>query len=58
MPPRRGKKTVPIQECLIDNRGLHDARHNINEQRHRKLVDMEERGYNTHRGGRYDSDED
>ena len=57
-PPPRGKKTVPIQEHLVDNRGQHDARHDINEQRRRKHGDAEERGYNAHCGGRYVSDED
>ena len=56
--PPRGKKTVPIQECLVDNRGQHDARHDINEDHCRRHGDAEERGYSAHRGGRYDSDED
>ena len=49
---------VPIQERLVDNRGPHDARHDINEHRHRKHGDVEEWGYSAHHGGRCDSDED
>jgi len=49
---------VPIQERLIDNRDPRDARRDINEHRHRKHGDTKERGYNAHRGKRYDSDED
>ena len=55
-PSPRGKKTVPMQECLIDNQRLHDARHDINEHRRCRHGDVEERGYSTHHGGRYDSD--
>jgi len=36
----------------------HNARHDINEYRRRRHGDAKERGYSTHRGGRYDSDED
>ena len=57
-PPPRGRKTVPIQEHLIDNQRRHDARHDINEYRRRRHGDAEERGYSAHHGGRYDSDED
>jgi len=49
---------VPIQERLVDNREPRDARRDINEHRRRKHGDTEERGYSTHHGGRYDSDED
>ena len=49
---------VPVQERLVDNRGPHDARHDINEHRRRRHGDTEERGYITHHSGRYDSDED
>jgi hypothetical protein len=57
-PPPRGRKTSPVQERLVDNRGRHDARHDINEHRRRRHGDAAERGYSVHRGGRYDSDED
>ena len=57
-PPPRGRKTVPVQERLVDNQRRHDARHDINEYRRRRHGDAEERGYSAHRGGRYDSDED
>jgi hypothetical protein len=57
-PPPRGKKTVPIQECLIDNREPRDAQRDIDKHRRRKHGDAEERGYIAHCGGRYDSDED
>ena len=49
---------MPVQECLVDNRGQHDARHDINEHRRRRHGDAEECGYSAHRDGRYDSDED
>ena len=57
-PPPRGKRTAPVQNHPIDNQRRHDARHDINEYHHRRHGDAEERGYSTHRGGRYDSDED
>ena len=49
---------VPVQERLVDNPGPHDAQHDINEHRCCIHGDAKERGYSTHRGGRYDSDED
>ena len=49
---------VPVQEHLVESRGQHDARHDINEHRYRRHGDAEERGYSAHRGGRYDSDEE
>ena len=57
-PPPRGRKTTPVQERLVDNRGQHDARHDINEHRRQRHGDVEERGYSAHCGGRYDSDKD
>ena len=57
-PPPQGKKTVPIQERLINNREPRDARNDINEHRCRKYGDVEEQRYNTHHGGCYDSEED
>ena len=57
-PPPRGRKTTPVQERLVDNRGQHDIRHDINEHRRRRHGDTEERGYSAHCGGCYDSDED
>ena len=57
-PPPRGRKMAHLQERLVDNRGQHDARHDINKHRRRRHGDAEERGYRAHRGGRYDSDED
>ena len=57
-PPPQGRKAAPVRERLVDNRGQHDARHDINEHRRRRHGDMEERGYSVHRGGCYDSDED
>ena len=56
--PPQGKKTEPIQEPLIDNRGPHDTPHDINEHRRCKHSGAEVQGYNAHRRGRYDSDED
>ena len=58
VPPPRGKRTVPVQDRLVDNRGQHDARHDINEHHYRRCGDAEERGYSTHHGGLYDSNED
>ena len=49
---------VPVQEHLVNNRGQHDARHDINEPRRRRYGDTEEQGYNAHGGGRYDSKKD
>ena len=43
---------VPVQERLVDNQGQRNARHDINEHRHRRHGDTEKRGYNAHRGGR------
>ena len=57
-PLPRGKKAIPVQERLVDNREQRDARHDINEHHCRRHRDAEERGYSSHRGGRYDSDED
>ena len=57
-PPPRGKKTAPVQNHPIDNQRRHDARHDINEYHSRRHGDAEERGYNAHHGGRYDSDKD
>ena len=57
-PPPRGRKTAPVQEHPVDNQWRHDARHDINEYRHRRHGDAEERGYSAYHGGRYDSDED
>ena len=57
-PPPRGRKTTPVQEQLVDNQRRHDAQHDINEYCRRRHGDAEERGYNAHRGVRYDSDED
>ena len=57
-PPPQGRKAIPAQERLIDNRGQHDARRDINEHRRRRHGDAEEHGYNAHCGGCYDSDED
>jgi transposase len=57
-PPPQGKKTVPIQERLINNREPRDAHNEINEHRCRKHGDAEERGYSAHCGTLYDSDED
>jgi len=55
-PPPRGKKTTLV--LPIDNQRRHDARRDIEENRRRRYGDAEERGYSTHRGRRYDSDED
>jgi len=52
-PPPRGRKTAPVQNHLVDNQWQHD----INEYHRHRHGDVEERGYNAHRGGRYDSDE-
>ena len=49
---------MPVQEHLVDNRGQYDTQHDINEHRRRRHGDAQERGYNAHRGERYDSDED
>ena len=49
---------MSVHECVIDNREPRGTRNNINEHRRRKDGDAEERGYNTHRSGHYDSDED
>ena len=49
---------VPVQERLVDSRGQHDARHDINNHRRCRHEDAEEWGYSAHRGGCYDSDED
>ena len=50
-PPPRGRKTMPVQEHLVDNQWRHDARHDINEYHRRRHGDVEERGYSAHRGG-------
>ena len=55
-PPLRGKNTMLV--LPVDNQRRHDARRDIDENRHRWYGDVEERGYSAHRGGRYDSDED
>ena len=55
-PPPRGKKTTLI--LPIDNQRQHNARRDIEENRHCRYGDAEERGYSAHRGGRYDSDEE
>jgi len=55
-PPLRGKKATLV--LPIDNQRRHDARRDIDENRRRWYGDAEERGYSSHRGGRYDSDED
>ena len=47
-PPRQRKKTVTVQEHLVDNRGQHNARHDINEHHHHRHGDAEEHGYNAH----------
>ena len=49
---------MAVQERLVDNRGQHDARHDINEHRCRRYGDAGEQGYSAHHGGCYDSDED
>ena len=48
---------VLIRECLVNHREARDTRHEINEHWRRKHGVAEERGYNAHRGGRYNSDE-
>jgi hypothetical protein len=56
--PLEARRRCQIQERLIDNRGPHDACHNINEHQRCKHGNAEYQGYNTHRRGCYDSDED
>jgi hypothetical protein len=54
----RGGKAATVCERVVDNREPRDTCDDFNEHHKRRSSDGASRGYDAHRGGRYDSSED